>query len=265
MRTIFTLFASLLLSISLLAAPKGIGTRLKSMLTVKSVDRGAIHVVVDGRRFEPNDNYMRIQGIESGSHNIKIYRERSASLFILSYKKYDVVFNNFITIRPNTNVMISVDRFGKATLIENRMDGWGMGRAEKDWDRNHEFNYDRGINQGDFDKDRDGKFGDYETDYGYGQGMNDREFNSVLQQISKEWLETNKMKSATQIVTTNSLSSAQVKQMILLFNFESNKLELAKQAYQNTVDKKNYYMINDVFSFNGSKDELARYIRNFHP
>jgi hypothetical protein len=173
--------------------------------------------------------------------------------------------------------MISVDRFGKATLIENRMNGWGMGRADKDWDRNHEFSYDRGVNQGDFDKDRDGKwdnnarddrdgkFGDYETDYGYGKGMSDREFSQVLQEISKEWLETNKMKSATQIVTTNSLTSAQVKQMILLFNFESNKLELAKQAYQNTVDKKNYYMINDVFSFNGSKDELARYIRNLHP
>ena len=98
---------------------------------------------------------------------------------------------------------------------------------------------------------------------GYEKGMNDREFNQVLQSISKEWLESNKLKSATQIVKTNSLTSAQVKQLVLLFSFESNKLELAKQAYQNTVDKKNYFMINDVFSFNSSKDELARFIRNF--
>jgi hypothetical protein len=91
--------------------------------------------------------------------------------------------------------------------------------------------------------------------------MEDREFKQVLQSIDKEWLETNKLKSATQIVRSNSLTSAQVKQLVLMFSFESNKLELAKQAYQNTVDKKNYYIINDAFSFSGSKDELARYIR----
>jgi hypothetical protein len=83
-----------------------------------------------------------------------------------------------------------------------------------------------------------------------------------LQSIEKEWLESNKLKSAIQIVKTNGLTSAQVKEMALLFSFENNKLELAKQAYTNTVDKRNYYILNDVFSFSSSKDELNRYIHN---
>ena len=48
----------------------------------------------------------------------------------------------------------------------------------------------------------------------------------------------------------------------MLFGIESNKLNLAKQAYANTVDKRNYSIVNDAFNFNSSKDELARFIRN---
>jgi Domain of unknown function (DUF4476) len=281
MKTIFTFFASLILSIAVFAAPSGIAARPKSILTIKSIDRGDIRVIIDGRRFEPNDNYLRIQGIESGSHDIKIYRERNGGLFTIFGKRYEVVFSKCITVNPRTNVMISVDRFGRTTVNESRVNGWGFGRDDKgfddhnnrDWDNNHDFNYDRGGKQGDYDKDRDGKWDNHDgryddkddrgySDNGYNKGMNDREFSQVLQAISKEWLESNKLKSATQIVTANSLTSAQVKQLVLMFSFESNKLELAKQAYRNTVDKNNYFMINDVFSFSSSKDDLARFIRS---
>ena len=93
--------------------------------------------------------------------------------------------------------------------------------------------------------------------------MNDREFKSVLQAIEKEWLESNKFKSASQIVKSNSLSTAQVEQILLLFSFENNKLELAKQAYANTVDKGNYSMLFDLFSLSSSKTELQRYIHRY--
>jgi len=260
MKTIFTLFASLLLSISLFAAD----AKPKSMLTVKSLDRGDIRVVVDGRRFEPGTSTLVLNGVEAGYHTIKVYRERANGLFsiLILGRKYEMVYNTSVLVKPRTKMSIVIDRLGRTTISEakilgtvNRRDNdWGHQRDNRDFDKNKDHEYDY---------DRDGKFGDYDTNYGYGKGMNDREFNQVLQAISKEWLETNKLKSATQIVTTNSLTSAQVKQLVLLFGFESNKLELAKKAYPTTVDKKNYSMIYDVFSFNGSKEDLARFIRNF--
>ena len=90
--------------------------------------------------------------------------------------------------------------------------------------------------------------------------MNDREFSSVIASIEKEWLESNKMKSASQVVKNSNLTTAQVEQLILLFSFENNKLQLAKDAYDNTVDKRNYRRLLDLFSFNSSKIELERYI-----
>jgi len=248
MKTIFTLFASLLLSISLLAA----APKPKSMLTVRLSDLGDVTLVLDGKRFESSTSSVAVRDLEAGFHTIKVYRQKNTGLFSNFGKRYEVVYNTSLKVKAGTEISITIDRFGRASMQESRIFKGRQGRGwENDYDRDN-----------DFDFDRDGQFGDYDSHSGYAKGMNDREFNQVLQAISKEWLESNKIKSATQIVKTNTLTTAQVKQLVLMFNFESNKLELAKQAYLNTVDKKNYYMINDVFSFSGSREELARYIRS---
>lgn len=250
MKRIFTLLASLILTISVFAAAKP-----KSTLMVQSLDKGGLRVEIDGRRFEPNHNSMRISGLETGQHQIKIYREKNTGLFSLSAKRYEMVFSSAVRIKARTDMIISIDRSGRATVTESKNGKKASNDRDfdgRDWSSDNNFDFDRG-----------GSYGDYENNYGYESGMNDREFNQVLNAIAKEWLESNKLKSATQIVTANRLTTAQVKEMVLLFSFESNKLELAKKAYATTVDKRNYSMLNDAFGFNSSKDELARFIRNF--
>ena len=56
----------------------------------------------------------------------------------------------------------------------------------------------------------------------------------------------------------------QVKELMSLFTFENNKLELAKYAYRKTVDQKSYFQVMDALTFSSSKDELARFIRESH-
>jgi Domain of unknown function (DUF4476) len=246
MKKIFTLFASLILGIAVFAAD----AKPKSMLTVKSNDLSDVRVVLDGKRFESGSNTVSIQDLNAGIHTIKVYRQKMNGFFNIKGKRYEVVYSTSLNIKPATLIKITIDRNGRTSMEESKI-------ARGRFDRDRDYGRDK-----DFSYDRDGQWGDYDTNYGYEKGMNDGEFSQVLQSISTEWLESNKLKSATQIVRSNSLSSAQVKQLVLLFNFETNKLDLAKQAYANTVDKKNYFMINDVFSFNSSKDDLARFIRN---
>jgi hypothetical protein len=256
MKKIFTLLASFVLSIGLFAAT----AKPKSTLTIQSADRTAIKVVIDGRRFEPNDNFMRIQGLDAGSHQVKIYRQKNNGLFTIFGARYEVIFNSSVSVQPRSNATISIDRFGRAVVSNSRQGG--LNNRDRDWDRNDDFDFDRGNRAGDYSNDRGGRYGDYDNNYGYNNVMTSQEFQQVLQSIDREWLESNKMKSASQIVKTNNLTSAQVKQMVMLFGIESNKLDLAKQAYANTVDKRNYGIVSDAFNFNSSKDELARFIRN---
>jgi hypothetical protein len=246
MKKIFTLFMSLLVGMAIFAAPvTTTAARPKSSVTIQSTDNADILVEIDGRRFDPNDNSIRVSGIEAGLHKIKVFREKRGG-FNMSVRKQDLLYNGTIQLKARTNLIITIDRFGRTTLQEVRRNN---GR-DNDW-RDRDFDFEQGG------------FGGYDNHYGYESGMSDRDFSRVMQSISREWLESNKLKSASHIVTANKLTTAQVKQMVLLFGFESNKLELAKQAYANTVDKRNYYMLNDVFSFSSSKDELARFIRNF--
>src|SRR4051794_209057 len=117
MKKISTIFSFLLLSFSLFAADK----KPKTMLTIVSTDRSDIRVVVDGRRFEPNTNYMRIRNMQAGYHSVKVYRERNAGMFTIFGQRYDMVFNNSLMVRPQSEVTISIDRFGRARVDEQRM------------------------------------------------------------------------------------------------------------------------------------------------
>jgi hypothetical protein len=93
MKTIFTLLSSLVMSVAVLAAPADkIAAKQKSSLTVKSADAGDIRVVLDGRRFEPGFNSVMIQGLETGQHTVKVYRQKNNGIFNILGKKYEMVY-----------------------------------------------------------------------------------------------------------------------------------------------------------------------------
>ena len=137
------------------------------------------------------------------------------------------------------------------------MKGNGHDRDDDDY-----YDNDSGNGRDKGWKDKDDRNSGYGTYNGYVSVMSNVEFQRVLDCIDKEWFENNKMKSAMQIINTNYFTSFQVKQMMQLFSFESNKLELAKQAYSKTVDKQNYQCVSEVLMFRSSKEELARFIRD---
>lgn len=93
--------------------------------------------------------------------------------------------------------------------------------------------------------------------------MDNRDFNQAKETLRNEWFENTRVTSAKQIISANYFTSQQVKELLQLFTFENNKLELAKLAYSRSTDRNNYYLVNDVFTYSNSKDELARYIRDF--
>jgi hypothetical protein len=249
MKTIFTSLTALFMSVALFATAQ---KSQNSILTIKSADKSDIRIVLDGKRFEPNANAIMLRGIDDGQHSIKVFRQKSGGLFNLSGKRYELVYNTTINLKKRTHLQITIERTGRISMQETRL--------KRDWAQ-QDRNWDNGDYGRGYDYEQDGKWGDYDSNEGYAAGMNDREFKNVLQAIDKEWLESNKLKSASQIVVNNSLTTAQVEQILLLFSFENNKLDLAKQAYANTVDKRNYSRLFDVFSFNSSKMELERYMQ----
>ena len=91
-------------------------------------------------------------------------------------------------------------------------------------------------------------------------GMNPQDYEYAYQMIADESFDSSKLKLAKQIVSTNPMSVNQIIGICKLFSFESNKLDFAKFAYRHCTDKNRYFMVNEVFNFKSSKQELRDYI-----
>jgi len=92
--------------------------------------------------------------------------------------------------------------------------------------------------------------------------MNPNNFQRAKQTVAKANFDDDKKTIAKQIVSSNCLTVQQVKEIAELFDFEKDKLDFAKFAYKFTYDIENYFIINDVFDFSSSIQELNNYINS---
>lgn len=100
------------------------------------------------------------------------------------------------------------------------------------------------------------------TTAGCSRAMDQASFASAKKSIEDKGFDDTRLTLAKQVVKSNCMSSAQIKQVMEVFGFEETKLEFAKYAYDYCTDKNNYYMINDAFSFSTSIDDLNTYLES---
>lgn len=94
--------------------------------------------------------------------------------------------------------------------------------------------------------------------------MSAQSFQAAKTSINKQSFADTKMKTAKQVLNANCMTVEQIVEIIDLFSFEENKLDFAKAAYTKCVDQSQYFMVNDVFSFSSSVDELTEYIEGLN-
>jgi Tfp pilus assembly protein FimT len=85
---------------------------------------------------------------------------------------------------------------------------------------------------------------------------------SIKRSIESKWFSDEKMTVLQQASENRCFSVSQVKEMMGLFTYETDKLKVAKFLYDFTGDKKNYYQVNDAFSFQSSIGELDTFIKS---
>ncbi len=104
------------------------------------------------------------------------------------------------------------------------------------------------------------------TGIGYNQPITDANFNSLYQTIQQQWPLSTQVNSISNAFNNTSyyFTTAQARKLILLITGEANRLQLAKLSYRSITDRNYFYQLNDVFSSQSSKDELAAYINQFN-
>jgi hypothetical protein len=239
MKTLFTLLLATVFT-SAFAYNEG-------RLTISIAANKNVQVYVDGRAYRDNDNNFVFDNVQPGNHTIKIYRPgKNNNSRNNRNDRNELIYSSTVYVRPSYHVDVMINRFGKALVDEKALP-----------DRNGRWN--------DNDRDNDGRYdGGYDNgDYGnYRQAMSSYDFEQLVSRIRSQWFSSGKLNTAKDGISKNYFNTSQLRQLLQVFSSDNDKLELAKLAYRQTVDTRNYYTLYDVFSFQASRDELDRYIKD---
>jgi hypothetical protein len=241
MKTIFTLLLATIFTTSAFALDE-------SRLTITVSTSNDVQVMIDNKTYRLDENSVILNNIRAGQHTVQVYRGRANNNRgnNRNNNRNNVLYSSTIYVKPNYDVDIMINRFGKALVDE----------------RDLRYNNDGYGNNGNYGNNNGG-YGNNNGNYGnnnYNQPMKDYDFNQLLQKIRSQWI--GKQSAAKDAINSNYFTTLQVRQVLQLFSSENDKLELAKLAYRNTVDQRSYTQLYDVFSYQSSKDELDQYIRN---
>lgn len=94
--------------------------------------------------------------------------------------------------------------------------------------------------------------------------MADSEFSILTLTVRAKFLQLLKYSNEIEIFNNPNyfFSTNQVKQLISLINSEPSRLELAKLSYKTVTDPMNFTSLDDLFTSQASRDELANYVKN---
>jgi hypothetical protein len=125
-------------------------------------------------------------------------------------------------------------------------------------------NYNNNYNNNNNDRNYNDRY-DRRNGNGYNRRMqmSDAEFNNIYDNVRNQFGIGVKMSALVDIFNNQNyfFTSLQARQLIQLVSDEDNRLELAKSSYDNIVDPENFSQLNDLFSSQSRRNELAEYAR----
>ncbi|MFP4597686.1 MAG: DUF4476 domain-containing protein [Persicimonas sp.] len=120
----------------------------------------------------------------------------------------------------------------------------------------HDHRCDHGddyYDDDDYDDD-DESYGDDDDDYV--EAMSDADFYALLESIKAESFSSGRMRVVEHAVKYHYFSSAQVRQIVEVMTFGSNRVEVAVLLYPEVVDPANFYQVFSAFTFESNKREV---------
>lgn len=87
-------------------------------------------------------------------------------------------------------------------------------------------------------------------------------FQNELKKINAHDFDEAKKEATKKLLLGKCFTTVQVKEILEALSFEEDKLELAKKAFPQVIDKQNYGAIKSVFEFDSAKEELDLFIQN---
>jgi hypothetical protein len=219
-----------------------------SELNLSLFDQSAFTVILDNNAYYGSTTNFTAANVTPGNHHLQVIRYYG-NPHKPWMQKSKVVFSGYIAVPANTRLFSVINPYNMYTVV-GQQPLHEVVTYNNGWTNGGNVNY---THTGYYDN------GNCGNAY-YANSLSSQAFANLKQTIVNTNFSSTRLSIAQQAVSANKVTSAQVTELMLLFDFESSKLAFAKYAYANTIDKQNYFMVNNAFTFSSSIDELNRYI-----
>ncbi len=237
LRKLFTTTFFLSLSCLLFARPSDVNIRLSNNASFK--------LIIDRSVYNHASAYS-IPSLLDGYHYIAAY-ERSNGR---GNNHERLIFSGKVYIPESKKIYAVISKYGGFKIVHETSIR-NSGNEYNHHGNNHHNNFPDKYTGSGYSND------DY-SEY----GMGDYEFGALKNTIENRSFDSSKLEIAKTALVNNRVTSRQVFELAKLYSFDSSKLEIAKFAYPRTIDKENYFIVNNVFTFSSTSDDLNRFIRN---
>lgn len=225
-----------------------------SVLNLKMFDNGIFSVVLDERPSHSQSGFFSADHVKPGYHKLKVVRYSNNPYSYYPIKQ--VVYKGWINIPPRSVVFASINCHNQFDIVKIEPkfchpSGGGHGHGNGHGHSNSNACNDDCGTEG--------------NDWAVPPPlmplcMSAPAFVQLKNSISSVDFDNSRFEIARQALSLNYFTSAQVADLARMFSFETSRLEFSKLAFAKTIDKRNYFLVNESFTFASSIAELNEFI-----
>ena len=85
--------------------------------------------------------------------------------------------------------------------------------------------------------------------------------NEVIRAFDREHFDSDRLKMADMIFSTGGLMTVgQITRISDIFDYDSNRIKFLKKAYDNCVDRHNFYLVLPTLDYSSSREKIIKYV-----
>ncbi|MEQ9187329.1 MAG: DUF4476 domain-containing protein [Cryomorphaceae bacterium] len=206
-----------------------------SALEINVSEFGHFTIEVNGRAYQTTNGTLNLDRLTAGNYDVRVIKHEQRGRGYGARVHNRVLYRGNVFVPHNTRMQGRIDRYGM------HFQPVSQARARHGVVRSHGPASPAMYNAGPRD-------------------MHPAAFDGLMQSMRSTPFDRTRMEIACAAVQNNYVSTRQIADMMRAFTFDRYKLEIAKLAYQSCVDRENYFILAQEFTFDSNARELMRYI-----
>lgn len=230
-----------------------------SAINIRMSDSSPIMIVLDGRQFKKHGPSLTIGNLPAGIHSLRVYyADPENSVTYGNYRPHpQLAYKGRINIEPGSMFYCTIDgarrTISASRMVEGSEQSYAIS-ADAYVDNN---NYNNAYRN---DSNPPANTTDENNPPPANNSMNglsNNEMNTLKTSVNEKIADVEKLNVIKEYLADKPFTTAQVSEMMDWLNFETTRLDLAKWGYDKAGDRENYAQLNNKFSYQNSKNELA--------